>query len=167
MEGQVRAKPGPKRSDLCSICKERPKAWKTSSYCRECAREERRARDQANREKVQMKNRTTRDRRRKAVHDLYGNRCACCGENDQCFLSLDHVDNDGAEERRQGVSIWTIHTRILSGEWTSRFQLLCWNCNRGKWAYGECPHVLRARGITPTIIAERHHRKNAPDLVVA
>jgi len=76
--------------------------------------------------------------------DAYGNRCNCCGESTPEFLSVDHINNDGAAHRREAK---------LSGgsrfyEWLKkhgfpkdRFQLLCYNCNFAKGRYGECPHV--------------------------
>jgi hypothetical protein len=31
----------------------------------------------------------------------YGGRCACCGESESIFLDLDHVNNDGKEDRQR------------------------------------------------------------------
>lgn len=41
-----------------------------------------------------------RQRIKQKVFDHYGERCACCGETERLFLTLDHVNNDGAEHRR-------------------------------------------------------------------
>ena len=32
---------------------------------------------------------------RQKVFDIYGNKCACCGEDTYEFLSLDHIDGGG------------------------------------------------------------------------
>ncbi len=40
---------------------------------------------------------------RDQVFEAYGGyKCNCCGENEPMFLSIDHIDNDGATERKSG-----------------------------------------------------------------
>jgi ribosomal protein L32 len=85
---------------------------------------------------------------RSIVFNHYGSVCACCGERDDRFLTIDHVDNNGSKDHRNhGKS----GHRITGGGWYRRIiklgfptdlQLLCWNCNHGKEFYGECPHKL-------------------------
>ena len=66
----------------------------------------------------------------------YGGQCACCGEASLCFLTIDHVHNDGNEHRgsqgrMKGASIY----RWLKTEGfpqDGRFQVLCYNCNCAK-----------------------------------
>ncbi len=75
--------------------------------------------------------------------EVFGGRCMCCGEANECFLTLDHTNNDGAEHRK-------IVNKIAFGiyGWLERegypkdgLQLLCWNCNMAKRANGGvCPH---------------------------
>lgn len=75
--------------------------------------------------------------------EVFGGRCTCCGEANECFLTLDHVNNDGNEHRK-------IVNKIAFGiyGWLERngypkdgLQLLCWNCNMAKRANGGvCPH---------------------------
>jgi hypothetical protein len=68
-------------------------------------------------------------------------RCACCGEKNFGFLTLDHVNQDGAEHRRlvgrsNGVYLWIIKKGFPPG-----FQVLCYNCNLGRARNGGvCPH---------------------------
>src|SRR5690606_20081515 len=72
---------------------------------------------------------------RKAVLDLLGGGCACCGEAEYVFLDIDHVNDDGAEERRRTkVATWRL--ALVEPE---RFQVLCRNCNWAKFQ-GGCPH---------------------------
>ena len=81
---------------------------------------------------------------RAEVFAAYGNKCACCGEAEQAFLSVDHVKNNGAEHRRSGgIGLGS------SGfyQWLKRqgfpkkeYQLLCMNCNWAKRTTGQCPH---------------------------
>jgi hypothetical protein len=68
----------------------------------------------------------------------YGGACVCCGERDISFLQLDHVHNDGAEERRRTKrSPWAL---ARAQGYPPRYQLLCANCNMAKELYGICPH---------------------------
>jgi hypothetical protein len=72
---------------------------------------------------------------RQAVLDLLGGRCVCCGVTDYVFLDIDHVNDDGAEERRRT----TVATHRLALVEPHRFQVLCRNCNWAKFQ-GGCPH---------------------------
>ena len=76
-----------------------------------------------------------------------GYKCACCGEMEPKFLTLDHVFNNGAEHRRSlgytkgngrggNLVTWLKKHRYPAG-----FQVLCMNCNFGKHTNkGICPH---------------------------
>lgn len=84
----------------------------------------------------------------------YGRKCACCGESRPDFLTLDHVNNDGADRRRElrsegGYSpktplfgfMYYDHLRRLG--WPNRgYAVMCFNCNNAKSALGICPHEL-------------------------
>lgn len=73
----------------------------------------------------------------------YGRACSCCKESEPKFLQLDHVFNDGAEDRKinkTAAKLWASLKRI--GWPKDRHQLLCANCNFGKLMNGGvCPHV--------------------------
>lgn len=86
-------------------------------------------------------------RRRKVkegVFTHYGGKCTCCGESQMQFLSLDHVNNDGAQHRRSlgtmvsgGVSFYYW---VRKNGYPSYLQILCFNCNHAKALFGQCPH---------------------------
>lgn len=81
-----------------------------------------------------------RAKRKKLVFDHYGNECVCCGETEPVFLSLDHVDGGGNQERtNKRTSPYTYETALKEGL-PERFQILCFNCNWAKHAVGICPH---------------------------
>jgi len=69
--------------------------------------------------------------------------CACCGENNIHFLSIDHINNDGHIHRKimryTGLSFyqWLKRNKYPTG-----FQVLCHNCNMGKSVARSliCPH---------------------------
>lgn len=71
--------------------------------------------------------------------------CACCGETDVEFLTLDHIDNNGAEQRRSMAS-HTIWNWLKQNGYPPGFQVLCFNCNS---IFGECPHETRRRTGVP------------------
>jgi len=83
--------------------------------------------------------------------NAYGGVCACCGESNKAFLTLDHVNNDGAAHRRKlkaefgghplGVRFYSILRR---GGYPQDvpLQVLCWNCNCAKQYYKDCPHKV-------------------------
>lgn len=84
---------------------------------------------------------------RDEVYRAYGGyKCACCGETEKAFLSIDHINNDGASHKRE--------CNLTTGEqlyrWLKRhgfpdgFQVLCMNCQWGKRNNnGVCPHQVR------------------------
>lgn len=77
---------------------------------------------------------------RKDAIAAYGGKCQCCGEVQEEFLSIDHVNNDGANHRRKiGSEIY----RWLknNGYPKEGFQVLCYNCNCAKEFSGYCPHA--------------------------
>ena len=86
-----------------------------------------------------------------AVLNGYGGPiCRCCGETHIEFLSIDHINNDGAAHRRSlpksassggsGFYAWLKKNNFPPG-----FQVLCMNCNFAKGKYGYCPHEKERR----------------------
>jgi hypothetical protein len=82
---------------------------------------------------------------RDEVFTAYGGyRCACCGETERLFLSIDHINNDGAEERKSGKysgSGYGFYRWLRKSGFPSGYQVLCMNCQVGKHKNGGvCPH---------------------------
>lgn len=81
---------------------------------------------------------------RREIIEGYGDKCQCCGEREEMFLTIDHINGRGAEHRR---SLYKTNTRAFYG-WlkrnnfpTENFRLLCYNCNCGRSRNGgSCPH---------------------------
>lgn len=86
---------------------------------------------------------------KRIIFEHYGGRCVCCGELEPMFLSVDHINNDGAEDRRKdntgGSNFYRrIVKGIKSGNAPTDLQLLCRNCNWGKHVNGGiCPHLRK------------------------
>jgi len=80
-------------------------------------------------------------RLKQAVLDAYGNCCACCGESDPGFLSVDHVNGGGRAHRKAIGGTVMLWLDIARRGFPPDFQLLCFNCNLGRALNGSiCPH---------------------------
>jgi hypothetical protein len=147
--------PRPKKVDgdrrCCAACHE----WKPlteftvgSSHCRPCRNFRTRlkglgpARRKKQREYMReyRKTHNYNDRIQSTLLEIYGSVCACCGESERKFLTIDHVNNDGAEKRRT-------YGKSKYRRWLSQqpkqpdIRTLCWNCNCGRRLNnGVCPH---------------------------
>ena len=98
--------------------------------------------------------------RRAAIEAYGGMKCACCGETIEQFLTIDHINNDGAEHRKslgrkigngKGGSA-TIYTWLKNNNYPPGFQVLCMNCNHGKSRNkGVCPHKTNGDSISQTV----------------
>ena len=75
------------------------------------------------------KMRLWRHKVRKAVIDIYGGHCACCGVDKYEFLALDHV-NGGGRQDRLVRSPFTMYTEVYKGgSPLDKYRILCHNCN--------------------------------------
>jgi hypothetical protein len=101
-----------------------------------------------NREMVRARERERYHELKDQVYAAYGNRCACCGETEPKFLSIDHVNNDGNERRKElrygfgrGAGGSKLYLTIAELGFPDTYQVLCMNCNWGKARNaGVCPH---------------------------
>lgn len=125
-----------KAAGRCVGCHTRP-ATATSLYCDECVIVPRTSSAQ------------WKQRNRQQVYEAYGGAfCACCGESEPRFLTLDHIANDGAEHRKAVRASGPAHmyTWLIKNNFPPGFQVLCWNCNLGKhFNHGVCPHQERSQ----------------------
>ena len=73
---------------------------------------------------------------RKQAIARYGGKCTCCGETGHQFLTLDHINGDGAAHRKQigcNLAAW-----LRRNGWPKGFRVLCWNCNCALGLHGHC-----------------------------
>lgn len=87
------------------------------------------------------------------VIKAYGSKCICCNEETIEFLTIDHINNNGAEDRKNNgkksggkLYRWLIKNNFPKEE----YQLLCYNCNCAKGFFGYCPHNKPDIIIRPT-----------------
>jgi hypothetical protein len=75
-------------------------------------------------------------------------KCACCGENNIEFLSIDHINGGGNKHRseifknykfpRSGTGFYRW---LIKNDFPKGFRILCMNCNHSLGHYGYCPHL--------------------------
>lgn len=117
-------------------CKEKAKQW--------AAKQASRRREICKRSKQRQWKRL-----RDAVYAAYGGYCCvCCGESEPMFLTIDHIDNDGAAHRKGELKkCQSLYHWLKDHGFPPGFQVLCRNCNWGKHVNGGvCPHQCKARG---------------------
>lgn len=73
------------------------------------------------------------------VFRAYGDVCSCCGEHRRPFLTIDHVNDDGARET--ATAGYQLYLKIRRLGFPEAYRLLCYNCNAGRYRNGGvCPH---------------------------
>ncbi|MBT9158764.1 MAG: hypothetical protein DDT26_00011 [Dehalococcoidia bacterium] len=58
----------------------------------------------------------------------YGGECEACGEREPDVLTVDHIQGNGAEHRKE-VPASQIHAWLIKNEFPRGFRVLCFNCN--------------------------------------
>ena len=79
------------------------------------------------------------------IINYYGGKCTCCGETTIEFLTIDHINGGGNKHRKElsgsarrgGINFYKW---LKKNKYPSEYQVLCWNCNCSKGAFGYCPH---------------------------
>jgi hypothetical protein len=85
-----------------------------------------------------------RDRRNERIFAIYGAACACCGESERTFLTIDHIKNDGGVERKNYGGNEMFRNWLVKQPKLENYQTLCWNCQWGRRINGICPHQAGA-----------------------
>jgi hypothetical protein len=97
-------------------------------------------------------------RLRLAITEKYGGACQCCGEDNYMFLTIDHKNNDGFEDKKKFKNDANKFYRYIrdSELQNDKYQILCSNCNCCKGAYGQCYHDLISKLNVPSISIEEY-----------
>lgn len=129
------------RNERLEEQREKSRQWKANN--RERHRESSREYGRKNAAAISAKLKEKRRALKQVILDAYGNSCACCGETLFEFLTLDHIENDGAAHRRElkanGRSE-RIYNDLIARGFPTGFRILCFNCNSALGFYGYCPH---------------------------
>lgn len=92
------------------------------------------------------------------VIEKYGGKCVCCGENEILFLTIDHINNNGKDERsiKKNYNTSSFYLKLKREKVRDDLQVLCFNCNLGKSVNnGICPHIEIKRKLDP--VYDRRH----------
>ncbi len=99
-----------------------------------------------NLEKVTAQKKRLNERNRLDALIAYGGavpKCNCCGEKEQKFLEIDHINGGGSKEREITGAGTTFFSWLKKRKYPSGYQVLCSNCNQASGRYGICPHKLK------------------------
>lgn len=87
-----------------------------------------------------------RVRIKKEVIDKYGGSCACCGELNVMFLSIDHIHGGGTKERTETrVMGGGLYKKLRTRPVDPKYQVMCYNCNFARGNREHCPHKYMGR----------------------
>lgn len=99
---------------------------------------------QENPEKLKEIRRKTTFKIKMETLTKYGGICKCCGESEVKFLAIDHINNDGAKQRRElketKGGTGSFYYWLKRNNYPDGYQVLCHNCNMAKAFYKTCPH---------------------------
>jgi len=100
---------------------------------------------QKNKEKRKASVRKHRLKIKNRIFNHYGWKCACCGENNKEFLSIDHINGGGRQHIRSlgGGKFWggdILYRWLIKNNFPEGFRTLCMNCNFAIGKVGYCPH---------------------------
>jgi hypothetical protein len=172
---------------ICPICESRivKEGWKSCLICIEKSRIHSKSYREKFPEKVKKgitkwrkehpeENRRIFKRHYSKLKDIifnhYGKQCVCCGESFE-FLTLDHINNNGAEHRRQlgrpRAGGDAFYRWVIKNNFPEDLQPLCWNCNCAKSIYGICPHEKKEAGRweNTSTIATKHTITNTGNIL--
>lgn len=170
-----------KKCTVCGLDKPRTEYYfRKEGYivpsCKECCKKRVKTRYIAERPKILAQGRDYQMAKRQMIKEAtfaaYGGYvCACCGEKEPKFLTLDHVNNDGAAHRRSITgkrhSAGT-HTYewLLKRGFPPGYQILCMNCNHGKrMNNGVCPHKIPCNDYPLVGVESSDSKHKAPAVV--
>ena len=70
-------------------------------------------------------------------------KCACCGETEIKFLTIDHIKGGANAMRKKDSSHKSLYFWLRKHNYPSGYQVLCYNCNCGRaHNNGICPHQI-------------------------
>ena len=142
-----------KTNQMCWGCKSK-KVPEGHTHCSAC-RKKNRAYYHQNGDRYRQESKDRHYKDKLAAFEVYGGAvCRCCGETELEFLSIDHINGDGAVHRKEmsknsnssphAYCGHHLHTWLRLNNYPSGFQVLCMNCNFAKGHFGECPHQRKA-----------------------
>ena len=137
----------------CSTCRQSNRKHREKRFieglCRHCRRprlsDKSVCQHHASRHKVYRVERY--QKAKDSVFAHYGESCACCGERESVFLTIDHITGGGTKHVKSLAK--NFYDWLVVNGFPSGFQTLCYNCNVGKYRNGgTCPHQTMPQSKT-------------------
>lgn len=135
-----------KKQGVCPKCKS--EVFTGRVHCDDCLELER------------FRNKTAAAKLKQLVMDAYGGKCVCCHESNIVYLNIDHINNDGAFDRKNGLKGSDMYRHLRSNNWPGGFQVLCFNCNLAKHYQGYCSHEKKDDKNEIILGSSYNHRDN-------
>lgn len=113
--------------------------------CLSCLKQRNQERYIDNKDSIRKRQRLYEKQNKIKVIENYGGKCVCCDEDKFEFLTIDHIKDNGAIERKitkQGTGGKIYRWLIKNNFPKENYQLLCFNCNCSKGFFGYCPHKI-------------------------
>lgn len=130
--------------------------------CKRCYNNKKYDERKNNRENYLASRKLYRDNLRKKAFEFCGGaKCTCCGESTEKFLTIDHINNDGNLDRKNGLRSSDLYLAIINGKRDkSVLRVLCYNCNLTRNTIGECPHKIMSSKLTNCQMCDKilYHR---------
>lgn len=124
------------KCDSCGLWHERKRPTKTP-LCSACQRNVKSRRQKQSRAAL-----------RSEVLQAYGGKCQCCGQDEEGFLSIEHMGHRGIgnkHRREVGGGGNRTYNDLKKRGFPKGYTVLCYSCNLAKNILGECPHVTKRR----------------------
>lgn len=95
--------------------------------------------------------------RRLEILEKLGNKCECCGIDNICLLSIDHIYGGGHKDaaKCRGKQYLKKLLKMPEEELFAKYQLLCFNCNYAKGFWKVCTHTLKEE-ISSSLLVGNH-----------
>jgi hypothetical protein len=108
------------------------------SACKKCVRKDLKIYARQHSEEARIRAKENWYKYKRAFLNAYGDKCACCGETEPVFLTIDHINGQA------GIKIkdcWTkaYKDAVLKYD-PSKYRILCFNCNMAYRFGRTCPH---------------------------
>lgn len=117
-----------KKNHLCVMCGRNPND-SPNLMCSICI------------DKSKLNNQRQRKTIRYRVIMAYGGKCHCCGIKEIALLTIDHMNNDGKQDREENGGRENFYRILYKLPMRTDIKISCFNCNVGRSMNGNiCPH---------------------------
>lgn len=114
---------------------------KINNQCTECKKNKSKEEIYHACDDCRLKKKIKRQEIRQTIFNHYGQKCNCtcgCNTTNPRHLTLDHVENNGAEHRKEVGKSEFFYRWVIRNNFPEDLQILCFNCNCAKSNYGGC-----------------------------